>query len=183
MPARLTIITTRTGDNGTTSLGDGSRVSKASARINLMGEVDELNSIIGCVLAEPLSEGVHEILHSIQHDLFDMGSELCIPGREMLTEAHLSRLDAQIATLNATLPALAEFILPGGCRAAAQCHLARATCRRVERALVGLAQQEPVSANSGMYLNRLSDVLFVLARVINRDAGIADLLWQPGRNA
>jgi cob(I)alamin adenosyltransferase len=182
MANRLTQITTRAGDDGNTSLGDGTRVPKHNARIEVLGEVDELNSALGTVLAETLTDSVRETLKTIQHDLFDLGSELCIPGREMLQAAHLSRLDALITQLNGSLPALQEFILPGGCRAAALCHVARATCRRAERRLTALMEQEPVSELSEQYLNRLSDLLFVLCRIINRDAGAADSLWKPGHN-
>jgi cob(I)alamin adenosyltransferase len=182
MANRLTRITTRTGDDGSTGLGDGSRVPKHSPRVAVLGEVDELNSAVGAVLTEQLSDTVRGALSAIQHDLFDLGSELCIPGRQMLEQGHVARLDASIAEFNGSLPALKEFILPGGCRAAALCHLARAICRRAERRLTALMQHEPVTELSEQYLNRLSDLLFVLCRTINRDAGAADTLWQPGRN-
>jgi cob(I)alamin adenosyltransferase len=182
MANRLTKITTRTGDDGSTGLGDGSRVPKHSLRVALMGEIDELNSAVGVVLAYPVPDAARGILSAIQHDLFDLGSELCIPGRAMLEETHVTRLDTLISELNASLPPLKEFILPGGCHAAAQCHLARAICRRAERSLTALANHEPVSEMSRKYLNRLSDLLFVLCRIMNRDAGVGDTLWQPGRN-
>jgi cob(I)alamin adenosyltransferase len=180
---RLSKIVTRTGDDGSTGLGDGSRVSKASHRIHVLGEVDELNSQVGVALAEPLPDDVRDCLLKVQHDLFDLGGEVCIPGRVALLEAHLMRLELAVTTFNADLPPLKEFILPGGVRAAAALHVARAVCRRAERALVALAGNESVSTLAPRYLNRLSDLLFVLARVANRAAGQPDVCWQPGKNA
>ena len=182
MANRLSIITTRTGDDGSTGLGDGTRTQKDSLRIEVIGEVDELNSSIGVLLAEPLTDQVRDVLVTIQHDLFDLGGEISIPGREALTDTHLTRLDDLVTTLNASLTPLKEFILPGGCRAAALCHMARTTCRRTERKLTALAAVEKVSSTSQKYMNRLSDLLYVLCRIINRDTGVAESYWQPGRN-
>lgn len=178
MGKRLSAIATRTGDDGTTGLGDGTRTRKDSVRIRALGEVDELNSFIGLLLTEPMRDAVRADLLDIQHDLFDLGGELCIPGYTMIQDRQVARLDARLAHYNADLPRLAEFILPGGCRAAALAHVCRAVCRRAERAVVELAQHETVNAAPRQYLNRLSDLLFVLARVLNRDAGGADVLWQ-----
>ncbi len=181
MGKRLSKIATRTGDDGTTGLGDGSRTSKASARIAALGDVDELNSQIGVLLTEALPEDVREALTSIQHDLFDLGGELCIPGFENVHEAQLARLDALLEHYNATLPRLEEFILPGGSRAAAQAHVARTVARRAERAVVSLGNDEAVRPVCRQYLNRLSDLMFVLARVLNRHAGGSDVQWDPKR--
>lgn len=182
MANRLTRIATRTGDDGTTGLGDGSRTGKDSLRIATLGEVDELNSAIGLLLTEPMPETVREALAGIQHDLFDLGGELCIPGWENLSDAQVARLDTLLETFNASLPRLQEFILPGGSRAAALAHVARTVCRRAERAIVALGQDEAVRPACRQYVNRLSDLLFVLARVLNRHAGGQDVLWQQGRN-
>ncbi|HVL56828.1 MAG TPA: cob(I)yrinic acid a,c-diamide adenosyltransferase, partial [Burkholderiaceae bacterium] len=171
MGKRLTQIATRTGDDGTTGLGDGSRTAKDSARIAALGDVDELNSVIGLLATEPLAPALRDALIDIQHDLFDLGGELCIPGYENLRDEQVAKLDRLLAEHNATLPRLAEFILPGGSRAAAIAHLARTVCRRAERSVVALGRAEPVRAPCRQYLNRLSDLLFVLARVINRGAG------------
>lgn len=178
MGNRLSKITTRTGDDGSTGLGDGSRTGKDSLRIDAMGEVDELNSHIGVLLAEPLPEHIGRQLILIQHDLFDLGGELCIPGHSMLNEQRVADLEKLLQELNAELPALREFILPGGSRAAALAHVARTVCRRAERRLVAMQRHEAVSANALRYLNRLSDLLFVMARVLNRAAGSGDVLWQ-----
>jgi cob(I)alamin adenosyltransferase len=180
MGHRLSKIVTRTGDDGTTGLGDGTRVRKDTARVHALGELDELNSALGCVLAEELPHSVREPLQAVQNDLFDLGGEVSIPGRTAMTEAHVLALEQSVEVLNGTLPALKEFILPGGTRAAAQCQLARAICRRAERALVTLRATEDVSAASLQYLNRLSDLLFVAARTINREAAHAEPQWQPG---
>ncbi|HXF46778.1 MAG TPA: cob(I)yrinic acid a,c-diamide adenosyltransferase [Burkholderiaceae bacterium] len=179
MGKRLTAIATRTGDDGTTGLGDGTRTRKDSLRIRALGEVDELNSFIGLLLTEAMPEAVRADLADIQHDLFDLGGELCIPGHSMIKDEQVVRLDARLAHYNADLPRLAEFILPGGSRAAALAHVCRTVCRRAERALVELANVETVNAAPRRYLNRLSDLLFVLARVLNRAAGGSDVLWQP----
>jgi len=181
MGHRLSKITTRTGDAGETGLGDGSRVPKDSARIGALGEVDELNSVIGLLLAETMPDAVREALLGVQHDLFDLGGELSIPGHSTVTAQHVRRLEGLVETFNHDLAPLKEFILPGGSRQAALAHLGRTVCRRAERALVGLARAEQVSGSSRIYLNRLSDLLFVLGRVLNRHAGIGDVLWQKGK--
>jgi len=181
MGNRLSQIATRTGDDGTTGLGDGSRTTKDSLRIAALGDVDELNSQIGVLLAEPLPPDVRDALLDIQHDLFDLGGELCIPGFENVADAQVARLDALLAHHNATLPRLQEFILPGGSRAAALAHVARTVARRAERAIVALGAQEPVRPACRQYVNRLSDLMFVLARVLNRAAGGSDVLWEQGR--
>lgn len=181
MANRLTKIVTRTGDDGTTGLGDGTRVGKDARRVDVMGELDELNCAIGAVLAEALPEGVATALHAVQNDLFDLGGEICIPGRSALWDVHVKELDQRIETLREPLAPLREFVLPGGTRAAAACHLARAVCRRSERSLVALGRTESVSALSIQYLNRLSDLLFIAARSINLAAGEAEVTWNPGR--
>jgi len=181
MGNRLSKIATRTGDKGTTGLGDGSRVDKDNVRIQAIGEVDELNSNLGVLLAEPLPDEMREELVSIQHDLFDLGGELCIPGYQMIKEEHVERLDALLAKYNATLPALTEFILPAGSRAAAVSHVCRTVCRRSERAIVTLGKVETINDFPRQYVNRLSDLLFVLARVLNRFAGGSDVLWHHDR--
>jgi cob(I)alamin adenosyltransferase len=183
MGNRLTRIYTRTGDTGSTGLGDGSRVPKDSLRVEAMGAVDELNSCIGVLLAEPLDADVAQQLTAIQHDLFDLGGELSIPGYTAMNAEHVERLEQLLDAHNETLPPLKEFILPGGIRAAGVCHLARAMCRRAERRTTTLAAGEAVSPLLLQYLNRLSDLLFVLARVINRRAGGGDVLWRHDRGA
>lgn len=175
---RLSKITTRTGDDGSTGLGDGSRTGKESMRIEVLGEVDELNSHIGLLLSEPLPPMVTEALLHIQHDLFDLGGELCIPGSKLMDEPRLTNLEQLTQGFNGELPPLKEFILPGGCRAASLAHVARTVCRRAERRLVALKRQETVSDDALRYLNRLSDLLFVLARWLNRHAGQPNILWQ-----
>lgn len=182
MGKRLTKIYTRTGDDGTTGLGDGTRSAKESLRIEAIGTVDELNSCIGVLLAEDLEEGMRLKLENIQHDLFDLGGDLSIPGRVSMSEAHVGRLEKQLDEYNLTLPALKEFILPGGARAAALCHVARAVCRRAEREVVRLARSETIIPFHIQYLNRLSDFLFVISRILNRQQGVEDVLWQPGKN-
>jgi cob(I)alamin adenosyltransferase len=184
MANRLSTIATRTGDDGTTGLGDGSRTRKDDARIAVMGEVDELNATLGVLLAETLPEPVRADLLDIQHDLFDLGGELSIPGHRIIQQAQVLRLDQRLAHYNADLPRLAEFILPGGSRAASLAHVCRTVCRRAERALVALAQAagaDAVGEPARQYLNRLSDLLFVLARVLNRVGGGSDVLWQRDR--
>lgn len=181
MGHRLSKIATRTGDGGETGLGDGSRVPKDSLRIRALGDIDELNSLLGVLLAEPLPEDVRAALDAIQHDLFDLGGETCIPGHRMLAEAHVERLDQLLESLNAGLAPLKEFILPGGTRAASLAHLARTVCRRAERSLAALARVEGASALSLQYLNRLSDLLFVLGRTLNRSGGRGDVLWRRDR--
>jgi cob(I)alamin adenosyltransferase len=183
MSNRLSTIVTRTGDDGTTGLGDGSRTPKDALRVQAMGDVDELNSQIGVLLTEPMPEPVRSLLTGVQHDLFDLGGELCIPGHTMVTAAHLARLDTALAQFNADLPRLVEFILPGGSRPAAIAHVCRTVARRAERTVVALGKSETVAELPRQYLNRLSDLMFVLARVLNRSAGGADVLWQQRKNA
>ena len=182
MGHRLSKIYTRTGDAGETGLGDGSRVPKDSQRVHALGEIDELNSAIGLLLAEALPTDVRAVLEGIQHDLFDLGGEVCIPGHTSMSEAQVARMEALLDDYNRDLPPLKEFILPGGTRAASLAHLARAVCRRAERALVALAREEPVGTAARKYLNRLSDLLFVLSRALNRAGGGSDVLWQPGKS-
>jgi len=182
MGHRLSKIVTRTGDAGETGLGDGSRVAKDSPRIEAIGTVDELNSVLGVLLAEPLPDAIAKCLTDVQHDLFDLGGELSIPGHLAITDAHVARAEAAVETFNAELAPLKEFILPGGSRAAALAHVARTVCRRAERLLIRLAATESVSERSRVYLNRISDLLFVLARSINRAAGRPDVLWQKDRS-
>jgi cob(I)alamin adenosyltransferase len=182
MGHRLSKIITRTGDGGDTGLGDGSRVRKDSPRVAALGEIDELNSALGVLLAEPMPETIRTNLESIQHDLFDLGGDVSIPGRATMTSGQVERLETLLEDLNAGLPRLKEFILPGGTRAAGLAHLARAVCRRAERSLVALSSSEKVADAGRIYLNRLSDLLFVLGRVLNREGGRGDVLWQQGRN-
>ena len=181
MGHRLSKIYTRTGDSGETGLGDGSRVAKNSLRVEAMGAIDELNSCVGLLLAEPLDEDLRSALTDVQHDLFELGGELSIPGHDRIAPAHVVLLERLLDRHNADLGPLKDFILPGGSRAAALCHMARAVCRRAERRLVALASSAPSSPYGRQYLNRLSDLLFVLSRVINRRGGHADVLWQKGR--
>ena len=177
---RLTKISTRTGDQGKTGLGDGTRVGKDDLRIAVIGDVDELNSSIGLVLAENLPDSLKAPLLAIQHDLFELGAELCLPGQSRIGANHVSRIDENLEKMNAGLSPLREFILPGGSRAAALCHLARTVCRRAERSLVALSRIEQVEPESLKYLNRLSDFLFILARRVNKESGSGDVLWKPG---
>ena len=181
MGKRLTKIATRTGDDGTTGLGDGTRTRKDALRVAVMGEVDELNSSIGVLLTEAMPDVLKKDLIEIQHDLFDLGGELSIPGYSLIKEAHVARLDEHLARYNADLPRLEEFVLPGGSRAAALAHVSRTICRRAERAVVALAAAEAVNSEPRQYLNRLSDLLFVIARVLNRAGGGTDVLWQRER--
>lgn len=178
MGHRLSKITTRTGDAGETGLGDGTRVVKDSARVAALGDVDELNSSIGVMLAEEMPEELRSAFEEIQHDLFDLGGELSIPGHAMLKPAQVERLERQLEAWNAGLAPLKEFILPGGSRAAAAAHLARTVCRRAERTVVALGRQEPVGEHARRYLNRLSDLLFVAGRALNRAAGRGDVQWR-----
>jgi cob(I)alamin adenosyltransferase len=180
MGHRLSRISTRTGDGGETGLGDGSRTSKASLRIAAIGDVDELNSTIGLLLAETLPDDVRASLGAVQHDLFDMGGELSIPGSAVLDDAAVKRLEEDIERFNAGLPPLREFILPGGSRTAALAHVARTVCRRAERSVVALAGEEPVGEPVRIYLNRLSDLLFIVARCEAR-AGGGEVLWNRNR--
>lgn len=183
MGNRLTKIYTRTGDAGTTGLGDGSRVLKDSRRVAALGDVDELNSLIGVILCESLPDDVRELFIGVQHDLFDLGGELSIPGAVLLKPTQPGRIEVAIDHYNDALSPLKEFILPGGNRAAALTHLARTVCRRAERTLFALAVDESVSDVGRQYLNRLSDLLFVLGRWLNKAAGGSDVMWQKGKNA
>ncbi len=178
MGNRLSKIYTRTGDDGTTGLGDGSRINKDSLRVEAMGDIDELNSVIGIMLTEPVPEHLIGLLTQIQHDLFNVGGEICIPGYVILQQTRIDDLEEAIDTLNDELEPLKEFILPGGSKAAAYCHLARTVCRRAERKLVELHRNETVTDISLQYLNRLSDLLFVMCRTINKEAGVLDVLWK-----
>jgi len=180
---RLSKIVTRTGDAGTTGLGDGSRTTKDSLRIDAIGEVDELNSGLGVLLCEDLPHSVHAALLDIQNDLFDLGGELCMPGYEIIKDVQVNRLEALAEEFNTNLPMLKEFILPGGTRAAALAHLSRTVCRRAERAMVKLHNAEPIPEAGRRYINRLSDLLFILGRVLNRAGGRGDVLWQKGKTA
>lgn len=180
---RLSKIVTRTGDAGTTGLGDGSRTTKDSLRIDAIGEVDELNSGLGVLLCEELPATVRTALLDIQNDLFDLGGELCLPGMNVMKDAQVARLEALAEQFNADLPMLKEFILPGGTRAASLAHLSRTVCRRAERAMVRLHNAEALSEAARRYINRLSDLLFILGRLLNRAGGRGDVLWQKGKNA
>jgi cob(I)alamin adenosyltransferase len=178
---RLSKIYTRTGDDGSTGLGDGTRVPKDSPRVTAYGTTDELNCAIGLVLACEVPEAVRGLLVQVQHTLFDLGGELCIPGMEMVHGADIDHLEQALDGFNADLPPLKEFILPGGGPAAAHCHLARTICRRAERCVVTLARTESVRAEPLRYLNRLSDLLFVLSRVLARASGHGEVLWHHER--
>ncbi len=181
MGNRLSKIYTRTGDTGSTGLGDGSRISKDSARIEAIGDVDELNCTVGMVLALPLRPSINQVLTEVQHKLFDLGSELSVPGWQRMEAGDIEWLEQTLDEFNAELPALKEFILPGGGPASAACHLARAVCRRAERRVITLAQAETLNPNAQRYLNRLSDLLFVLCRVLARDEGGSEVLWRNQR--
>ena len=181
MGNRLSKIYTRTGDDGTTGLGDGRRVDKDSARVEAYGTVDEANSAIGLVLAAPVPENVRVLLTAVQHQLFDLGGELCIPGHAAIFDADIDRLEQRLDEFNAALPALKDFILPGGGEAAARCHVARTVVRRAEREAVALSRLEAVRPEAVRYLNRLSDLLFVLARVLARDSGHGEVVWNHER--
>ncbi|HEY1103801.1 MAG TPA: cob(I)yrinic acid a,c-diamide adenosyltransferase [Burkholderiaceae bacterium] len=183
MGNRLTQIATRTGDNGTTGLGDNTRVSKDSLRVHAMGDVDELNSHIGVLLCEALPDNVPPLLVEIQHQLFNLGGELSIPGFELLKPEAVLALDEALADHNAALPRLQEFILPAGNRAASQAHVCRTVARRAERAVVALGAAEDLKDTPRQYLNRLSDLMFVLARVLNRMNGGDDVYWKSERLA
>ena len=182
MAKRLTKIYTRTGDDGTTGLADGSRVAKDAPRIEAIGDVDELNSVIGVLLTEELPASMRLALAAVQHDLFDLGGELSVPGHGIISDRHVARLERELDALNSKLPALKDFILPGGSRAAAAAHVARAVCRRAERKLVTLNRAETLPPLLLEYLNRLSDLLFVAARALNAHAGSGDVLWEQGKN-
>jgi cob(I)alamin adenosyltransferase len=181
MGNRLTQIATRTGDAGTTGLGDNTRVSKDSLRVHAMGDVDELNSHIGVLLCEPMGNDVRELLVEIQHQLFNLGGELSIPGFELLKPEAVLALDEALATHNEALPRLQEFILPAGTRAASLAHFCRTVARRAERSVVALDKAETLKETPRQYLNRLSDLMFVLARVLNRIDGGDDVYWKSER--
>jgi cob(I)alamin adenosyltransferase len=178
---RLSRIYTRTGDDGSTGLGDGSRVSKDSARVAAYGTVDEANSAIGMVLACEIPDNVRMDLVAVQHQMFDLGGELCIPGHAAIFDTDIERLETTLDGYNANLPPLKDFILPGGGMAAAHCHLARTVCRRAEREVVTLSRHDSVRPEAVRYLNRLSDLLFVLARVLARASGHGETLWNHER--
>lgn len=181
MGNRLSKIYTRTGDDGSTGLGDGTRVAKDSARVTAYGTVDEANSAIGLLLAADLDEGVRELLTTVQHQLFDLGGELCIPGHAAIFDADIEALEQHLDRYNEPLPPLKDFILPGGGEAAARCHLARTVVRRAERETVTLSHHDSVRPEAIRYLNRLSDLLFVLARVLARASGHGETLWKHER--
>ena len=187
MAHRLSQIATRTGDDGTTGLGDGTRVAKSDRRIAALGDVDELNSTLGVILAEPLPDDVRELLVVVQHELFNLGGELSIPGYALLKVEAVARLDEALALYNASLPRLKEFILPAGTRSAALAHVSRTVARRAERSIVALAATDAVRSEARQYLNRLSDLLFVLSRVLNRanldGLGGDDVYWRSERLA
>lgn len=182
MGHRLSKIYTRTGDQGTTGLGDGTRVEKDDARVEAFGDVDELNSTLGQLLTFDLPEIVADCLVEVQHTLFDLGGELCVPTRRAISAAYTEFLEHMLDEMNSELPPLKEFVLPGGAPAAALCHVARCVCRRAERRIVSLNKLDAVNPESLKYLNRLSDLLFVAARYINKHQGEPDVLWQPGRH-
>ena len=182
MGKRLSKIYTRTGDDGSTGLGDGSRTKKDSARVEAYGTIDEANSAIGIVLAEPsVPPEIEVCLTEVQHDLFELGGELCIPGHSAVSQAFIDRLESDLDGFNADLPQLEEFILPGGGRAAAACHLARTIVRRAERRVIALAHDEDVRSEAIRYLNRLSDLLFVVARMLARAEDGQEVLWNRNR--
>ena len=179
MGKRLTKIYTRTGDDGSTGLGDGTRIRKDDPRIEAIGAVDELNSFLGLLLSEELEASIRSCLENIQHDLFDLGADLSISGRVSMQPMQVARLEKELDELNATLDPLREFILPGGERAAALCHVARSVCRRAERRVLKLYHRDLAIPIHLHYLNRLSDLLFVLSRVLNRHSAVEETLWQP----
>ena len=178
MANRLSVIATRSGEDGTTGLGGGSRTATDAPRIAAMGDVDELNSLIGVLRAEPLPPEIDSDLLAIQHDLFDLGAEHCIPGHSAVSDSHVARLDERLAHYNAALAPLQEFVLPGGTRSAALAHVGRTVCRRAERSVITLSHTTPVNAPARHYLNRLSDLLFILARSLNAAGGKSDVYWQ-----
>ena len=178
MGHRLSKIYTRTGDNGTTGLADGSRVTKDHSRIHCIGAVDEVNCLIGLVIAHlSLEDEFHGLLTEIQHRLFDLGGELSIPGRQLITKEMINNVEVELDRLNKSLPPLKNFVLPGGSKAASQCHVARSVCRRAERDVVALMKETEINPLSLIYLNRLSDMLFVIARILARKNGRAEVLW------
>jgi len=181
MGHRLSKIYTRTGDDGSTGLGDGTRIAKTAPRVQAMGDVDEVNSLVGLLLTESLPGEIEDLLKDVQHGLFDLGGELSIPGMTLVSAGHVTLLEAGIDDLNGALPPLKEFILPGGSRAAAICHLCRAVCRRAERSVTRVPDTGTENPNGRIFLNRLSDFLFVLARMLARRDGGIEVLWEPGR--
>jgi cob(I)alamin adenosyltransferase len=180
MGNRLSKIYTRTGDKGTTGLGDGARVNKDSLRVEAYGTVDELNSVVGLVLAAQLPNPIRNCLTRVQHELFDLGGELCMPGTVLIPDSYVTDLERDLDGFNADLPPLKDFILPGGTEAAARCHLARTVARRAERRVVSLSHVEQINERSVRFLNRLSDLLFVIARVLARAEGGSEVLWMHG---
>lgn len=187
MANRLSKIVTRTGDDGSTGLASGDRIAKDQTRVAALGDVDELNSAIGVLLAEEaMPADIRDALLGVQHDLFDLGGELSLPGHVLISTAHLARIEELVTRFNVELPPLKEFVLPGGTRPAALAHMARTICRRAERTLVALVNEKKNTEKQTQlpvqYLNRLSDLLFVLARALNRSGGNGDVLWQQGRN-
>ena len=183
MGNRLSKIYTRTGDDGTTGLADGERVPKTSARIEAMGTVDELNSVIGLLISETERESLLSLLSNIQHSLFDLGAEISLPNQELLSDDQIGNIERFLDSMNEKLPPLKDFVLPGGARAAALCHQARSVCRRAERRMLALGMQEEISSVSTKYLNRLSDLLFVMARTFNRQNNQPDVLWKKSFDA
>lgn len=182
MGHRLSKIYTRTGDKGETGLGDGSRVAKDCPRVEAYGTIDELNSIIGIILAHSMPEDITDCLAELQHDLFDIGSEISVPGFNKIKANYTERLEVLLDGFNAELPMLKEFILPAGGHATSTCHLARTVCRRAERRVITLMRDEEISPHVITYLNRLSDLLFVIARALARHENGSEVLWQPGRH-
>ncbi len=182
MGNRLSKIYTRTGDSGTTGLGDGSRVAKDSLRVQAMGDVDELNAVVGLILVEPVSVAIRDCLTTVQHDLFNLGGEICMPGYALIRKERITAIENQLDSFNEGLKPLKEFILPGGNRAASYAHLARTVCRRAERTMHALNHEETLTETALQYINRLSDLLFVLCRVLNKDAGVPDVLWNNEAN-
>ncbi len=180
MGNRLSKIYTRTGDKGVTGLGDGSRVEKDSLRVEAYGTVDELNSAVGLVLSAELPDNIRACLVRIQHELFDLGGELCMPGTELIPDSYIEDLEKNLDTFNADLPPLKDFILPGGSESASRCHLARTIARRAERRVVSLAHEQSINDASIRYLNRLSDLLFVITRVLARSSGGEEVIWVHG---
>jgi len=181
MGNRLSKLATKTGDDGTTGIGSNQRLDKDSIRIEAIGAVDELNAAIGMVASQPLTEEIADPLNEIQHRLFDLGGELAMPGYTLLTQDHVAQLDSWLAHFNEQLPPLKEFVLPKGDLATTSCHLARTICRRAERRLVTLTKEEATSDNGGIYLNRLSDLLFVFCRLLARNLGSSEEMWQSRR--
>ena len=181
MGNRLSKIYTRTGDDGSTGLGDGSRVAKDSLRVTAYGTVDEANCCIGLMLASEMPDDIRDLLVHIQHQLFDLGGELCIPGHAAIFDADIDALEARLDHYNDDLPPLKEFILPGGGEAAARCHVARTVVRRAERETVSLSREESVRPQAVHFLNRLSDLLFVLSRVLARSSGHGEVVWDHVR--